>query len=64
MCPRGRPRRRPTAGAMSRSQATGGRGMPAGHGAYRGLDLELLNPDDEDERGFLLKAQHPEMAGG
>ncbi len=37
--------------------------VPAGHGTYRGLDLELLNPVDEDERGFLLEAQHPEMAG-
>jgi hypothetical protein len=25
-----------------------------------GLDLELLSPDDEDERGFLIGAQHPE----
>jgi hypothetical protein len=36
--------------------------VPAGHGTYQGLDLELLNPDDEDERGFLLEAQHLEMA--
>ena len=36
--------------------------VPAGHGTYRELDLKLLNPDDEDERGFLLEAQHPEMA--
>jgi Domain of unknown function (DUF1841) len=36
--------------------------VPAGHGTYRGLDLKLLNPDDEDERGFLLEAQHPGMA--
>ena len=35
--------------------------VPAGHGTYRGLDLELLNPDDEDERTFLLEAQHPEL---
>jgi len=35
---------------------------PPGHGTYHGLDLELLNPDDEDERGFLLEAQHLEMA--
>ena len=33
------------------------------YGTYQGLDLELLNPDDEDERGFLLEAQHLEMAG-
>ena len=36
--------------------------VPAGHGTYRGLDLKRLNPDDEDERGFLLEAQHPGMA--
>jgi len=35
--------------------------VPAGHGTYRGLDLELLDPDDEDERTFLLEAQHPEL---
>ena len=34
---------------------------PPGHGIYRELDLELLDPDDEDERTFLLEAQHPEM---
>jgi len=35
---------------------------PPGHGTYRGLDLERLDPDDEDERTFLLEAQHLEMA--
>ena len=35
--------------------------VPPGHGTYRGLDLELLDPDDEDERTFLLQAQHPEL---
>jgi len=35
--------------------------VPPGHGTYRGLDLELLDPDDEDERTFLLEAQHLEM---
>jgi hypothetical protein len=34
---------------------------PPGNGTYRELDLELLNPDDEDERSFLLEAQHPEL---
>ena len=34
--------------------------VPPGHGTYRGLDLEWLNLDDEDQRGFLLEAQHPE----
>lgn len=32
--------------------------IPPGHGTYRGLDLELLDPDDEHERTFLLEAQH------
>jgi len=35
--------------------------MPAGHGTYRGLDLELLNPADEDELALLLEAQHTEF---
>jgi hypothetical protein len=35
----------------------------SGHGIYRGLDLELLNPADEDERTFLIEAQHPELDG-
>jgi hypothetical protein len=35
--------------------------VPAGHGTYQGLDLERLDPDDEDERTFLLKAQHLDM---
>jgi Domain of unknown function (DUF1841) len=34
--------------------------IPAGHGTYSELDLELLNPDDEDELTFLMEAQHPE----
>jgi len=36
--------------------------VPSGHGTYRGLDLELLNPGDEDELTFLLEAQHLEWA--
>jgi len=35
--------------------------IPAGHGTYQGLDLELLDPDDEDELTFLLEAQHTEL---
>jgi hypothetical protein len=35
--------------------------VPSGHGTYRGLDLELLDPADEDERTFLIEAQHPEF---
>ena len=37
--------------------------VPSGHGIHRGLDLELLNPADEDERTFLIEAQHPELEG-
>jgi len=33
---------------------------PPGHGRYRGLDLELLDPADEDQRLFVLEALHPE----
>jgi len=36
------------------------RAAPPGHGSYQGLDLELLDPADEDERVFLLEAPHPE----
>ena len=32
---------------------------PPGHGSYQGLDLERLDPADEDERVFLLEALHP-----
>jgi hypothetical protein len=35
--------------------------VPLGHGTYQGLNLELLNPDDEDELTFLLEALHPDM---
>jgi hypothetical protein len=38
--------------------------VPPGHGTYQGLDLERLDPDDEDERTFLLQAQHLEMEEG
>jgi Domain of unknown function (DUF1841) len=34
---------------------------PSGHGTYQGMDLELLDPDDEDQCTFLLEAQHPDM---
>jgi hypothetical protein len=30
--------------------------VPSGHGTYQGLNLELLNPADEDERTFLMEA--------
>src|SRR5271156_6220153 len=35
--------------------------VPPGHGTYRGLELEQLDPDDEDERTFLLEAQPLDM---
>jgi hypothetical protein len=35
--------------------------VPLGHGTYQGLDLEMLNPDDEDECTFLLEARHLDM---
>lgn len=35
---------------------------PPGHGDYRGLDVEQLDPADEDELGFLIEAMHPEFA--
>jgi hypothetical protein len=30
--------------------------IPPGHGIYQGLDLELLDPADEDELPFLIAA--------
>jgi hypothetical protein len=35
--------------------------VPAGHGSYEGLDLELLNPADEDERVLLFEALHSDF---
>ncbi len=35
--------------------------MPAAHGTYHGLDLELLDPADESELAFLMEAQHSEF---
>ena len=32
--------------------------VPAGHGTYRGLNLELLDPGDDDELMLLIEAQH------
>jgi Domain of unknown function (DUF1841) len=34
---------------------------PSGHGTYRGLDLELLDPASEDELTLLIEAQHSEF---
>ena len=36
--------------------------VPRAHGIYQELDLELLDPGNEDERTFLIEAQHPEFA--
>lgn len=36
--------------------------LPPAHGTFRGLDLELLDPGDEDERGLLIEALHPDFA--
>lgn len=36
--------------------------LPPAHGTYRGLDLELLDLGDEDERGIVIEAWHPEFA--
>ena len=36
--------------------------LPPAHGTYRGLDLELLDPESEDERGIVIEAWHPEFA--
>ena len=35
--------------------------LPRAHGTYQGLDLELLDPGDEDERAMLIEALHPEF---
>jgi hypothetical protein len=37
--------------------------VPPAHGTCQGLDLELLDPGDEDERALLIEALHPEFAG-
>jgi hypothetical protein len=36
--------------------------VPPAHGIYQELDLRLLDPGDEDERGLLMEALHPEFA--
>jgi hypothetical protein len=35
--------------------------MPSGHGIYRGLDLEQLDPADESDLTFLIEAWHAEF---
>jgi hypothetical protein len=36
--------------------------LPPVYGFYRDIDLEDLDPDDEDDRGLLIEALHPEYA--
>jgi Domain of unknown function (DUF1841) len=36
--------------------------VPAAHGIYQELDLQLLDPGDENERALLIEALHPEFA--
>ena len=36
--------------------------VPRAHGTCQGLDLRLLDPDDEAERALLIEALHPEFA--
>lgn len=36
--------------------------MPATSGVVEGIDLSVLDPAEEDDRHFLLLAEHPEMA--
>jgi hypothetical protein len=31
-------------------------------GSFDGIDLDLLDPADEDERALLIRAEHPELA--
>lgn len=35
--------------------------MPTRQGRVEGLDLELLDPDDPDDRRVLIEAEHPEL---
>jgi hypothetical protein len=54
-----------TAGCRFDDPAPGDRqswAVPAGHGSYRGLDLELLDRADEAGLTFLIEAMHPELA--
>ena len=34
---------------------------PPARGRYEGIELEYLDPADPDERGILIKAEHPEL---
>ena len=36
--------------------------VPPAHGICQELDLQLLDPGDEDERALLIEALHPEFA--
>jgi hypothetical protein len=37
--------------------------VPPAHGIYQELDLQLLDPGDEDQRALLMEALHPDLAG-
>jgi hypothetical protein len=34
---------------------------PSGQGEWKGIDLSLLDPANEDERRMLIEAEHPEL---
>lgn len=36
--------------------------VPPASGDFAGVDLSLLDADDEDERALLIEAEHPELA--
>jgi len=36
--------------------------VPPAHGIYQELDLQLLDPGDEDQRALLMEALHPDFA--
>jgi hypothetical protein len=35
--------------------------MPQGHGTFQEIELDELDPSDEDELGMLIEAYHPEF---
>src|SRR5437763_2719173 len=37
--------------------------MPRATGEFDGIDLALLDPNDEDDRRVLILAEHPELHG-
>jgi Domain of unknown function (DUF1841) len=58
-------RRWRAAGSRSLARPVGGRGQSRqGHGLYRGMDLELLDPNDDNELMLLLEAVHERRRPG